>query len=176
MNKKENQRIRLTKMMLKDALINLLENTPLQQITITEICDRAEINRTTFYKYYSNECDLYTDIENDFITILEVNLANGPEKSLEGLLNLIYNNRKMAAAMINNSSVENLSQRIFSLPSIINYINFKRFDKDPYQNEINLVLFNGFYALIRRWINTGFLMSPKELASLMNSIINKFIK
>ena len=41
--------------------------------------------------------------------------------------------------------------------SIINYINFKRSDKDPHQDEINLVLFNGFYALIRRWINTGFL-------------------
>ena len=78
MDKKENQRVRLTKLMLKDALVDLLEKTPLQQITITEICERAEINRTTFYKYYSSECDLYDDIENDFITILEKVKPVGP--------------------------------------------------------------------------------------------------
>ena len=175
MEKKENQRVRLTKLMLKEALVDLLEQTPLQQITITEICERAEINRTTFYKYYSNECDLYADIENDFITILEVNLAKGPEKSLEKLLNLICNNRKMATALINNSSVENLSQRIFSLPSIINYSSLKQLDKMPYNEEIVSFLFNGSYALIKTWINTGFSIPPKELSILMINLINKLI-
>lgn len=175
MDKKENQRVRLTKLMLKDALVDLLEKTPLQQITITEICERAEINRTTFYKYYSSECDLYADIENDFITILEINLANGPEKSLEKLLNLISNNRKMATVLLNNSSVETLSQRIFSLPAIINYMNLKQLDKTPYNEEISSFLFNGSYALIKKWINTGFLIPPKELSVLMIDLINKVV-
>ena len=175
MDKKENQRVRLTKFLLKEALIDLLENTPLQQVTITEICERAEINRTTFYKYYSNECDLYTEIENDFIKILEVNLANGHEQSLEGILNLIYSNQKMAKAMINNSVEESLSSRIFSLGSIINYINLRRLNKTPYKDEIIFFLFSGSYALIKRWINTGFQLSPKEMTVLMNNIVNKFI-
>ena len=175
MDKKENQRVRLTKFLLKEALIDLLENTPLQQVTITEICERAEINRTTFYKYYSNECDLYTEIENDFIKILEVNLANGHEQSLEGILNLIYSNQKMAKAMINNSVEESLSQRIFSLASINSYINLRKLNNLPYKNQIIFFLFSGSYALVKNWINTGFQMSPKEMAVLMNNIVNKFI-
>lgn len=175
MDKKENQRIRLTKLMLKESLIDLLEDTPLQQVTITEICKRAEINRTTFYKYYSSECDLYDDIENDFITILEKNLTNGSELSLEEVLALIYSNQKMAKVMINNSSEENLSKRIFSLTSIVNYINLKRSNKTPYKEEHSFFLFSGTYALIKRWINTGFLIPPKEMSVLLNSIVTKFI-
>ena len=175
MNNKENQRVRLTKRMLKTALIDLLEDTQLQQVTITEICARAEINRTTFYKYYSTECDLYADIENDFMVILEANLANGHEKTLEELLRLIYVNRKMASVMINNSSEESLAQRIFTLPSIVNYVNFKRLDKTPYKDEINFFIFSGSYALIKRWINTDFNLSPKEVAALLNNLINKFV-
>ena len=175
MNKKENQRVRLTKLMLKKALIDLLESTPLQQISITEICNRAEINRTTFYKYYSSECDLYGDIENDFIAILETNLSNSPEKNLGGLLNLIYSNQKMMSVIINNSSEENLSQRIFSLPFVMNNINLKRLNKVLYKEELVFFLFSGCYALIKKWINTGFLIPPNEMSVLVNNIISKFI-
>ena len=66
METKENQRIRLSKKMLKDALIEILQTSNFQNLSITEICSKAEINRTTFYKYYSNERDLYDEIESDF--------------------------------------------------------------------------------------------------------------
>ena len=60
---KENQRVHISKMMLKNALLALLEKKPLERITVYEICQIAEINRTTFYKYYGNETDSAADIE-----------------------------------------------------------------------------------------------------------------
>ena len=120
-------------------------------------------------------CAEEEEIENDFIAILEANLSNGHEQSLESILDLIYSNQKMAKVMINNSVEESLSRRIFSLASIINYINLRRLNKLPYKNEIIFFLFSGSYALVKNWINTGFQMSPKEMAVLMNNIVNKFI-
>ncbi len=60
----ENQRIRLSKQLLRNALISLLEEKSINKISVREICETAEINRTTFYKYYGSQYDLLEDIEN----------------------------------------------------------------------------------------------------------------
>ena len=70
----ENQRIRLTKKMLKSALIKLLESKPIEKISVYELCAEAQINRTTFYKYYGSQHDLMADIQADFLTELENSL------------------------------------------------------------------------------------------------------
>ena len=58
----ENQRVRLSKMLLKNALIKLLKEKPLEKITIYGLCAEAQLNRVTFYKYYGSQYDLLTDI------------------------------------------------------------------------------------------------------------------
>ena len=176
MNSKENQRVRLTKRLLKDSLIDLLVDAPLQKITITKICERAEINRTTFYKYYSSEYELYCDIENDFISALSENIENANIESLDNLLSLIKANSKMASVMLNNSSEEKLSQRIFSLPAVTGHINFKKLEKSEQKEEILFFIFSGAYALIKKWINTGFQRSPKEMSAILNKMIEKMVK
>ena len=62
----ENQRTRLSKQMMRNALIQLLKEKELYQITVKEICTLAEINRTTFYKYYAAPADLLSEIAEDF--------------------------------------------------------------------------------------------------------------
>jgi AcrR family transcriptional regulator len=64
---KENQRVRLTKKMLQDSLIWLLPNKSIHKISVREICDNAEINRSTFYKYYGSQYDLLKDMENEVL-------------------------------------------------------------------------------------------------------------
>ena len=68
----ENQRVRLSKMLLKNALIKLLKEKPLEKITIYELCAEAQLNRVTFYKYYGSQYDLLTDIENDCLTMKNI--------------------------------------------------------------------------------------------------------
>ncbi|UKI19748.1 MAG: TetR/AcrR family transcriptional regulator [Oscillospiraceae bacterium] len=89
----ENQRVRLSKMLLKNALIKLLKEKPLEKITIYELCAEAQLNRVTFYKYYGSQYDLLTDIENDCFRKLEEILSdNGSDgedclcRMLEALL------------------------------------------------------------------------------------------
>ena len=65
MSKKENQRTRLTKMLFKDGLIALLQKKTIYQISVTELCEAAELNRSTFYKYYNNVRDVLTELEQE---------------------------------------------------------------------------------------------------------------
>ena len=55
MEKKEDRRVAMTKRMLKDALTDLLREVDIYHVSIRELCQRADINRTTFYKYYGSQ-------------------------------------------------------------------------------------------------------------------------
>ena len=67
MEKKEDRRIAMTKRLLKAALIELLKEQDIYHISIRELCERADVNRTTFYKYYGSQFDLLTDMEKDML-------------------------------------------------------------------------------------------------------------
>lgn len=66
MEKKEDRRIAMTKRLLKAALIELLKEQDIYHISIRELCERADVNRTTFYKYYGSQFDLLTDMEKGY--------------------------------------------------------------------------------------------------------------
>ncbi|WP_163971826.1 TetR/AcrR family transcriptional regulator [Oceanobacillus halotolerans] len=58
----------LTRKLLKDAFIDLiLENNDVNSITISEITDRADFNRGTFYIHYLDKIDLLEDLYQDAI-------------------------------------------------------------------------------------------------------------
>lgn len=64
--KKDNRRVRYTKMVLRESLLELLKTKPLNRITVTDLCTLADLNRGTFYSYYRDVFDLLEQIENDF--------------------------------------------------------------------------------------------------------------
>ena len=65
----EDKRVRKTKKYLKDTLVELLNEETFEQITVTQICDRADISRITFYTHYADKYDLVEDIFQDMIKI-----------------------------------------------------------------------------------------------------------
>ena len=47
---KESRRVQMTKKLLRESVIELMDKKPLNKISIKDICDNADVNRTTFYK------------------------------------------------------------------------------------------------------------------------------
>ena len=58
MNTKNNQRFRDTELRIQKTLLELLKTNPIQQITVRAICEKAAINRSTFYAHYLDVYDL----------------------------------------------------------------------------------------------------------------------
>jgi len=67
MNTKDNQRSRLTKLLMKQAFLDLMHKTAPDKITVKEICSTAELNRTTFYLHYSEPNDILIELEDEAI-------------------------------------------------------------------------------------------------------------
>ena len=57
MNKAESKYFN-TAVKFDKALLSLLERKPFEYINISEICEKAGVNRSTFYLHYENTCDL----------------------------------------------------------------------------------------------------------------------
>lgn len=51
-NRKTDRRTLYTKNVIKDALLDALKEKPFEQITVTDVCRRAEITRATYYLHY----------------------------------------------------------------------------------------------------------------------------
>jgi AcrR family transcriptional regulator len=67
MNKEGNRRTRMTKAMLENALLELLQDRPLNEISVTDICRQADLNRSTFYAHYRSPMDLLAAIRDSLV-------------------------------------------------------------------------------------------------------------
>ncbi len=59
---KEDRRVRKTKSAIKHAFIQLLKEQNIENITVQDIADKADINRGTFYLHYEDKYLLLTDM------------------------------------------------------------------------------------------------------------------
>lgn len=75
MNKNESKYFN-TAVKMDEALIELLEKKDFEYITIKEICEKAGVNRSTFYLHYENTADLLQEtiqyIMDSFLTYFSV--------------------------------------------------------------------------------------------------------
>lgn len=55
---REDLRQRRTKKFLVNALLELMEERPFQELSVVDICDRAMVHRTTFYAHFEDKHDL----------------------------------------------------------------------------------------------------------------------
>ncbi|MBR4858223.1 MAG: TetR/AcrR family transcriptional regulator, partial [Clostridia bacterium] len=68
MNTKDNQRTRLSKMLFKNALMDLMkEKDSVSKISVRELCETAGLNRSTFYAHYNEPKDLLNELEDEIL-------------------------------------------------------------------------------------------------------------
>ena len=93
MNKNES-RYQSTAILFDEALINLLEYNDIDYITIKEICNKAGVNRSTFYLHYENISDLINEcmeyVDQKFLSKFEQDTSLFIEKINESELDELY--------------------------------------------------------------------------------------
>jgi AcrR family transcriptional regulator len=60
-------RVVKTRNAMREAFVGLLSEKKLSEITISELCSRAMINRKTFYRHYRALSDIVTELENEIL-------------------------------------------------------------------------------------------------------------
>ena len=64
----KDHRTRVTKMLIRRAFTDLLRVKPVQSISIKELCEKAGVNRGTFYAHYASVHDLLMQMEDEMLS------------------------------------------------------------------------------------------------------------
>lgn len=175
----ENQRIRLSKTMLKTALLKLLKDKTLNQISIYELCNTAQINRTTFYKYYGSQQDLLNEIEADFFVQLDNDLRailDHNPNALFSVLNHLYEQRETFNILVQSIPSQEFAFHLFEIPSIDrifqNMVNASCYSEKeaPY---IRKFVFQGTFAILCDWLSNDTPEPASEIAEVFQLLRQK---
>lgn len=170
----QSRKTRYTKKVLKDSLIELMKEKPISKITIKELCENADINRTTFYAHYSDQYNLLHNIEEETLSWCKEiikDLSNKPNKTvmidnLESVFNYISDNRNHVQVLMSEQGDINFQKRLITLI----YDQFGMLpEKDKENNLVTRELYfifaiYGSIGLIQHWLKNGLKKSAKEMA------------
>lgn len=177
---KVNQRVVLTKRLLQEALLRLMNKKPLDKITVKELCEESGINRTTFYRHYGVPRDVLIDMEADFSNQLrerfDVTKINDISSYSEELLTYLYNHSDILKILILNNSADDFMRMINSmfekvLQSKSKYPAISGADDDNIKL-ISTYIAGGGYFMLRRWLLEDIRKTPKELSDLILKYMN----
>ncbi|MGT9231330.1 TetR/AcrR family transcriptional regulator, partial [Enterococcus faecalis] len=68
----QDRRIRKSQQAIRQAFIDLLHKQELEQITVQQISDLADVNRSTFYTHYIDKYDLLEQMEDEQVKEIKV--------------------------------------------------------------------------------------------------------
>jgi len=91
----EDLRVRRTRKLLQEALIELTVEKGFGAVTVRDITERAMVNRSTFYRHYLDKYDLLDQYMNDVHelftheALVTEKLPDVPEETPKGLLRLL---------------------------------------------------------------------------------------
>lgn len=63
MNRKNNKQFQGSDIRMKQAMLELMNTMPFDKITVRLICERADVNRSTFYAHYADIYDMIGQME-----------------------------------------------------------------------------------------------------------------
>lgn len=179
MNKKDNQRVRLTKRIFRESLINLLQTKPIHQITVSELCKYSELNRSTFYKYYNNVYDMLLEIKteimvhaNECISSIDVSDTTAIIKPIYQLLCYIDDNADLYRLILHNDVGNDILGQMIDNAFELLRDNFSiiKCDIEKHREYIFSYLISGSITIIKNWLDGGQKESIKEITDLIYQI------
>lgn len=167
-----NRKIQMTKRFIRLALFECLKEKDINKITISSLCEKADINRSTFYKYYGSQYDVIKEMEQEVIKLINEQLNGQPkETSFIQLLQFLKSNKETIKIFFECNVDNEFPKQVLALDSINNQLE-QVSQNDPHIK--NYILF-GSLATIQQWIDAGCIESCEEIANIINSIVDKLI-
>lgn len=175
----ESRRIRMTKRLMKEAILELMEQKPIASISVTDVCRSADVNRSTFYVYYRKPSDILDEIENELFSRMPelsdiINIDNDTAfiKQNTELFDYIRENGRIFRTLLfdsdNSGFHRKLIQKVLDKYSYIEPIYDDGFDL--YRR---LFAANGAVGMMCQWIKDDFPISSGEFVKLLLKVARR---
>ena len=167
----------MTKKLLKESVFELMETKPLNKITIKEICENADVNRTTFYKYYGDQYMLVKDAEDELLRktseFLKSLSTDGEKiKLLEDFFAYVKANGDTFRILLDRNSDTDFRLRLMNVA-------MEKVMAEKYEPKIKMeerkyifcMIIMGAINTIGLWIDSRYDVPEREIASIMYKFV-----
>ena len=186
MNKSESKYYN-TALLMDEALIQLLEKKEYEFITVKEICEKAGVNRSTFYLHYESIDDLLIEtiemINKRFNRAFDNEIIEPRKMDKEKLylindtylipyLNFIKENKKLYKLIHKNPNIFRYKETYEKLYNDLFSVILDKYGVSKEEKEYVFVYFSfGLVAVIQKWIENDCKDDVERLVKIMKSVI-----
>lgn len=153
---KTDARVSHTQKALKEAMLSLLKEKGLRDITVKELCENANVSRATFYKYYKDATDLLEKMESAMVQeyVQSLHLISPDVRQLaEAVYNMVEKNHDLFQVIFMDHHSERHFQYLIDMSHAKCTGCWKKFLKGITDEEIEMLyifLSNGFLHAITK--------------------------
>ncbi|TCN60134.1 TetR/AcrR family transcriptional regulator [Flavobacterium circumlabens] len=170
------RRVRYTKMVLRESMLDLLKNKSLNQISITELCKAADVNRNTFYKHYNTTYEIIREMEDEIFNALMDSIKNMDNVNdiILASCRTLERDKKMSVIIFSETDSSSLLSKALS--------SFRKTDLTLQNNgdaaiqqslleKVYLFGEQGTIALMKDWVLGGFKEPAESIAAIISYLI-----
>lgn len=182
--KKEDQRIKVTKILIKEALSKLLKEKDFNKISIKELCELAGINRGTFYSHYKDINQLQDKIYEEFFETFQnsfiPSLKNADKSSLaseemiNNILIFLENNKNLCIIMLHSNKKSEFVNQLTEIGKNIVTLTYPKVLKIENFEDIELFyhfVSGGSIEILIQWIDAGCQTKTTVLSQKLTKLI-----
>ena len=169
-------------MLLKNAMLDLLaEKKAVEKISVRELCETAELNRSTFYAHYTEPKELLNEMEDELIASAQEHLnkigkaddVNAYTYILSFLQYIKKNDKEYRILLVDtaNTDFKNKFMRISAGQIIESFDIELRPDEEQF---IFSYILNGSSSVIIQWLRSGYAIDENTLVDLLFRM-NKYL-
>lgn len=162
---------------IRIALMELMQIWPYDSIAVSAICDKAELSRKTFSRYFSSKDDvvvsqLSVDTTERVSTLLSImnwgSIDHRSEILLESVYGRIYEHKSYYLEICRHFGSSWLAGRLFALASNLGDLPYKYNTISDGEMSFVINMFNGVNAIaLKWWLDEGLETSPEKLAQMI---------
>jgi AcrR family transcriptional regulator len=181
MRRKTDERVRRTHERLGSALVALIQEKPIDDVTVQEVLDRASVGRSTFYLHFRDKNDLLLSQLEKFLEMMSTALSTRKEEShrvvpVAEMFEHIGSQKKMYRALADSGRLNDffdLAQGYFSRGIERRLVESGRLSKLP-QRELAArasALAGSLLSLLRWWLDRGTKEPPQAMDELFHRMV-----
>ncbi len=182
--KKEYRSSLRSKRLIREAFLELLEENQFKKITITDIVNRADINRATFYAHYPDIRGLMEEIEEELSSKVykiirmhkEEDVSAAPRAFISDITDFVVENKNMFKILLLSPERAHFSEGVFEVAhnAAVSRNDITKEKKDSLFYKVNVQYYvGGFIGVYHDWILGKIICSKEDLVNELTNIITR---
>ena len=177
---KTDRRVKYTLEVIENSFLELMQQKPLSQITVKELCSLADINRSTFYAHYEDLSALLNAIQDRVIYDAE-EMLNAYDYTQDSealvmttrLMTYLADNQRNSQTLFSDHGDTAFQRKLINMAHrhlLQSFTADPAIHEDRHVNYLSTFVTQGSIAMIQHWLLAGKKESPEEIAVIITRI------